>query len=355
MKVQKLSLIFFKNHTDWSWEGDEDVIGIYGLNGVGKTSILDAVHFLCLGKSYFSSTDVQCIQYEQPQAGIISTIISEDTAGLKIKFNRGSRKIVSINDVNYKRIAKHIGKYLAVVIAPGDIELVYGTNEKRRSFVNQILSQVERAHLDDLVVYNKLIEHRNKHLKTDDVDHALIQTLDIQIAPLAEKIYLKRKSFLEKFSVVFSNFYYRLSGEKEDVSLSYKSQLEESSYLELVEKCRMKDIAVQRSFAGIHKDELDIEIGGYSLKKFGSQGQIKSALIALKLAEFEYLSESTGKKPVLLLDDIFEKIDQERAEVLTQIIKNDTFGQIFVTDTDQQRLERFCKQINKPHITLELK
>ena len=331
------------------------MIAIAGLNGVGKTTVLDALHFLCLGKSYFSGTDVQCIHKDEPLAGIIALVNDREEVQLRVKFKRGGRKVIEKNGVPYKKITDHIGQYLAVVIAPGDIELVYGTNEKRRSFINQILSQVDSGHLLDLVKYNKLIEHRNKHLKQDYVDMALLQTLDMQIAPLAQDIYAKRKTFLDEFSPTFEAKYHFLSGEKEKVKLLYNSQLEYNTYDVLVELHRNKDLAVRRSFSGIHKDEIEIEIGGFSLKKYGSQGQIKSALITLKLAEYEYLRSKKNILPLLLLDDIFEKIDEERAQVLTQLIKNDNFGQIFITDTSEERLFAFCKEIGKPHTTVVLK
>lgn len=355
LKVQKLSLIFFKNHSEFKLQTDHDVIAIAGLNGVGKTTVLDALHFLCLGKSYFSTTDVQCIQTAEPQAGIIATLSDGGEVQLKVKFKRGGRKVMEKNGVPYKKITEHIGQYLAVVIAPGDIELVYGANEKRRSFLNQILSQVDAGHLQSLVKYNRLIEHRNKHLKQDHVDLALLQTLDMQVAPLAQGIYEKRKAFLDEFSPTFEEKYHLLSGEKEKVKLLYTSQLEYNTYDELVAMNRNKDLVVHRSFSGIHKDELEIEIGDFSLKKYGSQGQIKSALIALKLAEYEYLRSEKNVLPLLLLDDIFEKIDEERAQVLTQLIKNDNFGQIFITDTNEERLTAFCKEIGKPHTTIVLK
>ena len=354
LKVQKLTLVFFKNHSDFKLETQDDVIAIAGLNGVGKTSVLDALHFLCLGKSYFSPTDVQCIQTDEQQAGILATLNDGEEVQLKVKFKRGGRKVLEKNGVPYKKLTEHIGQYLSVVIAPGDIELVYGSNEKRRSFINQILSQVDKDHLHDLVKYNKLMDHRNKHLKQDYVDAALIQTLDMQIAPLAQQIFEKRRNFLQEFTPTFEQKYHALSGEKENVKLQYTSQLATATYDELVEQNRAKDLAVQRSFSGIHKDELDIEIGDLSLKKYGSQGQIKCGLIALKLAEYDYLREQKGVLPLLLLDDIFEKIDEERAQVLTQLIKKNNFGQIFITDTNADRLSAFCKEIGKPHTTVIL-
>jgi|TARA_B110000902_G_C14289445_1_gene580256 DNA replication and repair protein RecF len=354
LKVQKLSLVFFKNHSDFRLETNEDVVAIAGLNGVGKTTVLDAIHFLCLGKSYFSATDVQCIQNDELQAGILATLSADEDVDLKVKFKRGGRKVIEKNSVPYKKLTEHIGHYTAVVIAPGDIELVYGANEVRRSFINQVLSQVDREHLMDLMKYNKLLEHRNKHLKQDIVDHALLQVLDDQIAPLAHAIYSKRKVFLADFSTSFEEQYFKLSGDKERVKLHYVSQLANHTYLDLVQRNKSKDVAVQRSFSGIHKDEIDLQIGDFALKKYGSQGQIKSALIALKLAAYAYLSKEKNKLPFLLLDDIFEKIDDERARVLTQLIKNDNFGQIFITDTNEERLKAFCEEIGKSYKTIVL-
>lgn len=353
MKVQKLSLVYFKNHTDLSLEMEE-VTAIAGLNGVGKTSVLDAIHFLCLGKSYFSSTDIQCIQSDQLQAGILAEVENQSQFDLKIKLKRGSRKIIEKDNIPYKNISEHIGQFLAVVIAPNDIELIYGTNDKRRSFVNQVISQVDKNHLQELVKYNKLIDHRNKHLKEDNVDLALIQTLDDQIGPLAHSIFESRTSFFNEFSLYFRTKYHQLSDNKEAIKLSYQCQLAEKSYAELVGTNRSRDLAIRRSSIGIHKDEIEIEIDDFSLKKYGSQGQIKSGLIALKLAEFEYLKDKKQWTPILLLDDIFEKIDEERAKVLTQIIKNGNFGQIFITDTDSKRLASFCKEIGKPFKTITL-
>ena len=353
LKIKNLSLVHFKNHLDFQITIDKDIVAISGLNGVGKTSVLDAIHFLCVGKSYFSGTDVQCINTEQPVGGILATLFTEEDIDLKVKFKRGSRKRIERNGALYK-VLDHIGHFFAVVIAPGDIELIYGSNEVRRTFVDQILSQTNHEYLIQLVKYKKLLEHRNKHLKQDEIDHALLETLDDQMSPLAQYIYAERKEFLQQFSLVFQNKYAELSGEKETIELSYISQLEHNSYRELTAMNRNKDIAVQRSFSGIHKDELDIEIEKLNLRKFGSQGQIKSGLIALKLAEYEYIASSKKVLPFLLLDDIFEKIDEERALVLTQIIKNGNFGQIFITDTNKLRLENFCNEIGTSHQSITL-
>jgi DNA replication and repair protein RecF len=349
LKIHNLLLVFFKNHAQLKWAIDAEVVGIDGLNGRGKTNVLDAIYYICTGKSYFSATDVQCIANEELAAGIVASIGHGDLDEVKIKFKRGSRKTIEKNGVAQKKVMDYLGSYYAVVIAPGDIALVYGANEIRRSFVNQILSQSNKPYLEALVKYNKLIEHRNKHLKEDDIDEDLIAALDKQIAPFAQLIYDSRKLFLEQFIPVFQTKYNALADNKEQISLIYESQLHHTSYQELVKLNRRKDAAVQRSFSGIHKDELEISLNEMSLKKFGSQGQIKSALIALKLAEYEYISQKLGFMPFLLLDDIFEKIDDKRALVLTQLIKKGNFGQVFITDTNAERIEAFCVAIDKKY------
>ncbi len=349
LNIHQLSLVNFKNHLELNLAVQNDVVAIAGLNGAGKTSILDAIYFLCVGKSYFSSTDVQCIHNEQAIAGIRAKLTLDDEIALKVKLKRGGRKAIEKNGVAYKRNIEHVGQFVAVVIAPGDIEIIYGSNSVRRNFVNEILSQTDREYLEDLVKYKKLIEHRNKHLKEEYTDETLLQSLDDQLEPLADHIYSKRTSFLSDFSEEFQRQYVALAQDTEEIQLRYISQLASKSYAELVKENRAKDIAVQRSFSGVHKDELEIDLNDVSLRKYGSQGQIKSALIALKLAEYSFISKQKNLLPFLLLDDIFEKIDDQRAQVLTSIIKNDNFGQIFITDTNAERLQNFCEQIGKPY------
>lgn len=298
LKVHKLILISFKNHSDFRLEMNEDVIAIAGLNGVGKTSVLDAIHFYVLGSLTFL-LQTYSVYKKGNSIRCASDYSYLRKIELKVKLKRGGRKVIERNGVPYRKVTDHIGEFMAVTIAPGDIELIYGSNTVRRSFINQILCQVDANHLAELIKYNKLIEHRNKHLKEDTVDLALIHTLDFQIAPLAASIYARRSEFLKEFSAVYAEKYHLLSGEKEIASLQYMSQLEHNTYAELVAMNQRKDIVVQRSFSGIHKDELELNIGDFPLKKYGSQGQIKTSLIALKIAEFTYLQKATGKTPFI--------------------------------------------------------
>jgi DNA replication and repair protein RecF len=354
LKIHNLSLVYFKNHTDLNWEINADIIGIGGLNGIGKTNVLDALYYVCTGKSYFAATDIQCIQNGEEAAGILATLENSDSFNIKIKFKKGGKKRIQKNGVLQTKIADYLGTFYAVVIAPGDIALIYGANEVRRSFVNQILSQTDKLYLENLLKYNKLIEHRNRHLKQDNIDNDLLNVIDAQISPFATEIYKSRASFLAEFVPVFQEKYAQLAENRETVSFVYTSQLSADSYINLAQKSRKKDVIVQRSFVGIHKDELEINLNDFSLKKYGSQGQIKSALIALKLAEYAYVHNRLGFLPLLLLDDIFEKIDDKRASMLTQLIKKGNFGQVFLTDTNTERIEAFCQAIEKKHQIIAL-
>jgi DNA replication and repair protein RecF len=355
LKFNKLVLVNFKNHTSFKTELSENVVAISGLNGKGKTNVLDAINLLCMGKPYFASTDVQCIHNELNEAGVIATVTQdEEIEELKIKLKRGSRKRIEQNGVVKSKLQDYIGQFVAVTIAPQDIELIYGANQIRRNFIDRILSQTNKKYLANIVAYKKLLEHRNSLLKDENVNLELLAVLDTQIAPLCDSIFGERRSFLKNFSEDFKTQYQQLSGKREEATFTYVSQLSNHSYDDLVKVNRAKDLAVKRSFSGIHKDEIELELDGVNLKKFGSQGQIKSALISIKLAEYHYLTETKGIKPLLLLDDIFEKIDDERAKVLTDIIKKDNFGQLFITDTNEERIVAFCEAIGKPfkHIKL---
>lgn len=354
LRVQRISLTEFKNHHDLQLTLDSDVIAISGLNGVGKTTVLDAIHFLCIGKSYFSSSDVQCLQHDASIGGIKAYIEDDELYEVIVRLKRGGKKSIELNGKPHKRVMDHIGRFFAVVIAPGDIELIYGGNTVRRNWINQVLSQVSADHLYELVAYNKLLENRNRHLKEERVDLDLLFSIDQQMGPLAHSIHHARKDFLAKFSKRFEAFYNQLSGKKESIRLNYTSQLDTKAYGDWVVSNRAKDLAVHRSFSGIHRDEMEMELEGVHIRKYGSQGQMKSALIALKLAEYEFLSHAVEKLPFLLLDDIFEKIDDERAEVLTKIIKSGTFGQIFITDTHVERIEQFSHAIGREYKSVRL-
>lgn len=309
---------------------------------------------LCVGRSYFSGTDIQCILNDTDEASLIGEIEKGENYEVKLKLKKKGKKVLEKNGKKYDRIVDHIGQFFAVVIAPGDINLIYDDNSERRRYLDQILGQTDPIYLKNIIVYKKLIEQRNRHLKLESHDPVLISVLDEQIAPVCREIYDARKTFLKDFIGRVRKYYALLSRDKEHVDIHYISQLEDRPYLDWVGVLADKDRILGRSNAGVHKDELNFTIDGYPLKKYGSQGQIKSYLIALKLAEYEHYKIEMGVQPFLLLDDIFEKIDKPRATALTDIIKSGNFGQIFVTDTQQNRLEQFCGSISEDYQLIAL-
>lgn len=354
MRLTELKLYFFKNHEDKNLVTANKIIGLWGKNGMGKSNILDAIYFLTIGKSYFSSADLACIHHNSEISGLKGTFSEHQISEIKIKLQKGKRKVISKNDKPYAKIAEHLGNFLSVIIAPGDIQIIYGGNEVRRNFTDQIICQYDGSYLNELLQYNKLLLHRNAVLKQDQPDWQVIQSLDHQIAPKALHLFQKRLAFFEDFAPILSQEYRNLSGNTETIELKYLSQLNTNSYASLVKENKSKDLILKRSNIGIHKDEIELLLDHHPLKNFGSQGQIKSALIALKIAAFQILKQKCDKTPILLLDDIFEKIDEERANQLTKIIKSENFDQIFITDTHKERLEYFCSAITEDFQLIQL-
>lgn len=354
MKLKLLKLYNFKNHEHLEIASDAKVIGIHGLNGMGKTNVLDAIFTLCLGKPYFATTDTQCVMHDKDEAAILAKVQLQEEEELKIKYQQNKRKTIERNGKKIAKVIDHVGRYFAVVIAPGDISLIYGGNSDRRRFIDQMIGQTNKNYLSALMRYNKLLEQRNRHLKSERIDELLLKTLDEQMAPLAQQIYEERNSFLLSFSERVSKMYEVLSGNREQIELQYFSQLAEEDLISLAKAKRDKDRILKRSTQGIHKDELEIFMSGELLRRSGSQGQIKSCLISMKLAEYEFYRDSMDVVPLLLLDDIFEKIDDNRAVALTNLIKNGTFEQLFVTDTNEARLEAFCEAIDPDYQLIAL-
>jgi DNA replication and repair protein RecF len=359
MYLQKLNLINFKNYPEAELSFSEGINCLAGQNGGGKTNLLDAIHYLSLCKSYFNAADSQNILTDAPFFVIQGTFELQNEITIYCGVKRGQKKQFKINNKEYEKLADHIGLLPLVMIAPIDILLIIEGSEERRRLIDGIISQYDKEYLDSLINYNKILSQRNSYLKQlsqqKNIDKAMLEVYDEQLIPLASIIFKKRKDFLDEFIPVFKNYYSYIADNSEEVGISYESQLTERSMDALLHEMLNKDLALQYTSVGIHKDDLDFTIKGMSVKKFASQGQQKSFLIALKLAQFEFIKKIKNLKPLLLLDDIFDKLDEQRVSKLLRLVANGEFGQVFITDTNENRIWEMFNDIDVPIKMFEVK
>lgn len=331
-----------------------------GENGEGKTNILDAIHYLSFCKSYFNQIDSQNIKHETPFFVVQGWYRGADEeleiyCGLK----RGQKKVFRKNKKDYERLSDHIGLIPLVMISPSDADLISEGSEIRRKFIDTILSQYDKTYLDQLIDYNKILAQRNALLKrfaeSRSFSADLLEVWDLRLVELARSIYQARHRFLSGFTVLFSRYFKIISGGKEEVGLEYRSDLNNADFYTVLRNSLARDRATEYTQVGIHKDDLIFLMNGHAVKKFGSQGQQKSYLIALKLAQYHHLSEIKGQAPVLLLDDIFDKLDDKRIGQLMEIVTANDFGQVFITDTSPEKLPRLLDQLKVEHKIFRIK
>jgi len=335
--LKKITLIQFRNYSSGNYEFTAPVTCITGPNGSGKTNLLDAVYYLCYTKSYFSAYQQNSVQQGQDGFRVEGSF---DQNLISCKWKQGKKEIAA-NNVPYERLTDHIGKYAAVMIAPDDMELINDGSELRRRWVDSILSQTDRQYLERLMRYQKILQQRNAWLKMQAVnptDSSQLEYYDNLLSADGTYIQQQRLVFLRDFMPLLDEYYHRLSGGKETITTSYQTDLEQKTMKELLAAGLQADLRMQRTLKGIHKDDWTFMLDGMPLKQFGSQGQKKSYLFALKLAQYAYLSRILGFKPILLLDDIFEKLDQNRILALMRIIRGQNFGQVILTDTHADRV-----------------
>jgi DNA replication and repair protein RecF len=350
MYLQQLSVINFKNYTEAELNFSEGVNAFTGNNGAGKTNLLDAIHYLSLCKSYFNPIDSQQIKQGADFFIINGTFNkNESKEAIACGVKRNQKKQFKRNKKDYQRLADHIGLFPLVMVSPYDISIIIEGSEERRKFIDNVISQTDNHYLDELIVYNKVLINRNALLKriadTGRYDPELLAVFDEQLIASGSRIFEKRKAFMENFTVIFNKHYQFLSEDAEQVDLVYESQLLQDNFASLLKKSTERDRALERTTTGIHKDELQFAIHGMPMKKFGSQGQQKSFLIALKLAQYSFLYQQKGFKPLLLLDDIFDKLDDNRVTKLMQMVSNNDFGQVFITDTSAGKVENIFSSI----------
>jgi len=342
IELQKLTLYNFKNYEDLQLEFNTSATCFVGLNGSGKTNLLDAIYYLCNCKSYFTSIDAQNIRLGTDQFAITGEFIRQaQSEQIVCSVRRNQRKIFKRNFKEYDRLSEHIGLLPCVMITPYDIELIWEGSEVRRKFLDVAMAQLSRGYLDDLIAYNHALLQRNTVLKTYSKQahfpDEFIEIWDAQLVERARRIHEARSSFLNKFLPVFHRVYGEIANSEEDVSLQYDSELNEQTMEQLLAVNRKRDRVLERTCAGTHRDDIDFLIGGQPLKKFASQGQQKTFLFALKFALYLFIRESISANPILLLDDFFDKIDEQRVANIMRWLARNEVGQLFITDTHHER------------------
>ncbi|MDG0972568.1 MAG: DNA replication/repair protein RecF [Crocinitomicaceae bacterium] len=353
MHIEKLSIVNFKNYRQVEVELASEINCFVGSNGAGKTNLLDAVHYLSMCRSYLNPIDSQNILFDE-QFFVIQGLWRKDEVAdqLFCGVKRGTKKVFKKNKVQYEKLAEHIGSYPSVMISPYDRNLISEGSELRRKWMDGIIAQFDRHFLDDLIKYGKVLDQRNALLKNmaefGFFNRESMEVWDAQLVTYGQRIYRSRSTFLEEFIGVFQKYYDDLSDQKETVGLEYKSHLLEGDFLEQLKLAEGQDHRKQFTTIGIHKDDLIFTINGHPVKRFGSQGQQKSYLIALKLAQFEWLTRHLKVKPIMLLDDIFDKLDNKRVGRLMELVSDNNFGQVLVTDTDEERVKRIFDNIQLP-------
>jgi len=359
LRLNALSLVQFKNYQNRSFEFDKKIVGISGRNGIGKTNLLDAIHYLCFTKSYFTRLDGMNILHGHEGFRIDAEFeLWEKKEKALCILRETGKKEFSIDGRLYEKFSEHIGHYPCVIIAPDDIQIITGGSEERRRFIDSLLSQLDQEYLKNLIVYNKVLQQRNSLLRsfaeTVNKDLSLLNVLDEQLVKPGEKIFEKRKEFLISFLPHVKHVYEEISKQYENISLFYESEMLQGSFSELLGANHHKDMFAMRTTSGIHRDDLEFNLNEQPFRSIASQGQRKSLLFALKLAEMESIKNEKGFAPLLLLDDVFEKLDEERIANLLIRVCVENEGQVFITDTNKDRLEDHLKILGQDYQLIEL-
>ena len=352
MFLKKLALHNFKNHLEFSAEFSEHCNCILGENGAGKTTVIDAIYFLSLTKSSLSNQEALCINHNQEFFMICGDFYkNEKIEEVICSLQRGQRKTILIDKKAIERIADHIGNYPVVMMAPHDTDIVRDSAEARRKFFDGVISQIDSEYFQNLLLHNRLLLQRNSLLKQfAERNYFDKPLLEVYSEPLLEKALIINKvrtQFLEKYLPIFQKHYAALSENREIVGIFYDSEVCEAGFSDEFKQNYKLDIAAHRTLKGVHKDDYSFEINSFTLRKFGSQGQQKAFAMALKLAQFELITVEKGQKPILLMDDIFDKLDDRRIQMLIQMIENKVFGQVFITDARPERSKKLLENISE--------
>ena len=356
MFLKNLQLNQFKNHSESRFIFKKTVNCFVGNNGSGKTNILDAIYYLSNTKSYFNHIDSRNIQFDENYFMIKGTFEKErNISEIKCTLKEGSAKKIQKNTKKYTRFSEHIGQYPTIIISPTDTNLISEGSEVRRKYLDISIAQCNQSYLQLLIGYNKILKQRNALLKQFDekkyFDEENLEIYDCKLIEFGNAIHLEKKKFLKQLTPVFNKYYSEISNSKELVNLEYKSQLNKEDFSTLIIQSRAKDRVSRTTQIGVHKDDITFTMNNHPIKIIGSQGQQKSFLIALKLAQFEFIKNQLGINPILLLDDIFDKLDDHRILKLISFVNEEVFGQVFITDTHQQRSKEI---LNKAKISFDI-
>lgn len=359
LRLNNISLTQFKNYYNRPIGFSEKIIGISGRNGIGKTNLLDAIHYLCFTKSYFTRLDGNNIMFGHDGfrlEGEFELCDKHETAICVLR--ETGKKEFSIDGYPYEKFSRHIGHYPCVIIAPDDIQIITGSSEERRRFIDRLLSQLDTDYLQHLINYNKVLQQRNSLLRsfaeTGNKDSSLLSVLDEQLIKPGEQIFEKRRDFLVAFLPSVKLMYNEIAKQFENINFFYHSELLQASFSELLKINQPKDLVAMRTINGVHKDDLEFNLNEQAFKNIASQGQRKSLLFALKLAEMEVLKKEKGFAPLLLLDDVFEKLDEQRISNLLQHVCVENDGQVFITDTNEERLNQHLEGLSIPYQIINL-
>lgn len=349
MILNKLTVLNYRNIADAELTFSPKINCFVGSNGEGKTNVLDAIYFLSLTKSSITNVDSMNIRHGE-DAMMVRGIydLNGEKEEISCSMRVGQKKYVKRNMKAYKRMAEHIGLLPLIIVSPSDSDLISGGSEERRRFMDVVISQYDNTYMHNLMTYNKALAHRNALLKQEvEPDADIMEMYEELMAVNGEKIYEQRRAFIEEFLPVFQQFYSTISGGNEEVGLIYTSHCQRGSLLDVIQRDRSKDRVMGYSLHGVHKDDLVMNLGGFPIKREGSQGQNKTYLISLKLAQFDFLKRTGSRTvPLLLLDDIFDKLDAKRVGQIVSLSASSTFGQIFITDTNRENLDAILERVN---------
>jgi DNA replication and repair protein RecF len=359
MYLQSLSILDFKNIEQADFVFSDKLNCFLGDNGAGKTNLLDAIYYLSFTKGFFNSIDLHNIRYNREMFMLQGKYLRNgENETISAGFKIGQKKQLKRNRKLYKKLSEHIGLFPLVMISPSDTSLISGGSDERRKFMDGVISQFDRLYLDTLLRYNRTLLQRNNLLKQFAekrfFDDETLSVYDDQLVDLGMLIFERRQKFIIDIIPVFQHFYDFISGGKELVELKYISMLNDGDFQEQLKDARNRDRSAQFTTIGIHKDDLHFSLGSYLIKKNGSQGQTKTYLVALKFAQYEYLKNQSGIKPILLLDDIFDKLDAKRVQKIIELVSDDQFGQIFITDTDREHLVSILEMMDNGHLIFKI-